>query len=59
MKRDLVIKVIIAGVLIACLVMFLIPNKPTKDELKFKKEYESINNKISEHTGKKNRKVTI
>lgn len=59
MKRDLVIKVILGVVILICLVMYLIPTKPTKDELKFKEEYESINNIVNEKTGKKNRKVTI
>ena len=40
MKRDIIIKVILGAVILACLVMYLIPTKPTKDELKFKEEYE-------------------
>ncbi len=59
MKRDIIIKVILGAVILACLVMYLIPTKPTKDELKFKEEYESINSIVNEKTGKKNRKVTI
>ena len=59
MKRDLVIKIIFGLVVVAAFVLLLIPSKPTEDELRFKKEYESINNQVNEHTGKKNRKVSI
>lgn len=59
MKRDKIIKIIFIGVVIICTILYLIPSKPTKDELKFKKEYESINNVVNEKTNKKNRKVSL
>ena len=59
MKRDKIIKIVFIIVVIICTILYLIPSKPTQDELKFKKEYESINNKINEKTNKKNRSVTI
>ena len=34
-------------------------NKGNEDSQKFKDEYESINNKVNEKTGKKNRELTI
>lgn len=59
MKNNVVIKIIVILVAIISLILILFPKKPTKDELRFKEEYESINNVVSEHTGKKNRKVIL
>lgn len=59
MKRDRIIRIIFIVVVIICATLYLLPSKATKDEIKFKKEYESINNKLNEKTNKKNRKVTI
>ena len=59
MKRDRIIRIIFIVVVIICTILYLLPTKATKDELKFKKEYESINNKLNEKTNKKNRELTI
>lgn len=59
MKRDKIIRIIFAIVVVICVILYMLPSKATEDELKFKKEYEIINNKINTKTSKKNRKVSI
>ena len=53
-------KVFLIG--ITCIALLTVAgcfNKGNEDSQKFKDEYESINNKVNEKTGKKNRELTI
>ena len=59
MKKEYIIKTLIATLPIIIILLLLYRYIPTYSESKFKKEYESINNKISKYTKKKNREISI
>ena len=53
-------KKIISVLLIVVLSLILVGcSKEKTDAMKFKEEYESVNNKVNEHTNKKNRELSI